>query len=100
MHTDARVVVVLNLEPQAGETHGYGPEDHLAALFEHAPDLKIHTVLADRASVGRDAGRAASTRWRRPAPAASSPTWPATTAPPRHDPAKLAAAYAADHRRG
>ncbi|WP_407669742.1 gluconeogenesis factor YvcK family protein [Nocardioides sediminis] len=50
--TSARLVVVLNLEPQEGETPGFGPEDLLAALFEHAPDLKIHTVLADRASVG------------------------------------------------
>ncbi|PUA80003.1 gluconeogenesis factor YvcK family protein [Nocardioides currus] len=45
--TSGRLVVVLNLEPQEGETPGYGPEDHLDALFEHAPDLKIHTVLAD-----------------------------------------------------
>lgn len=49
--TAARLVVVLNLEPQEGETPGFGPEDHLSALFEHAPDLKIHTVLADRGSV-------------------------------------------------
>ncbi|MEO5662080.1 MAG: uridine diphosphate-N-acetylglucosamine-binding protein YvcK [Nocardioides sp.] len=45
--TSGGLIVVLNLEPQEGETPGYGPEDHLAALFEHAPDLKIHTVLAD-----------------------------------------------------
>lgn len=50
-HTDARLVVVLNLEPQDGETRGYGPEDHLGALLEHAPDLRIHTVLAERSSV-------------------------------------------------
>ena len=43
--------MVLNLEAQAGETTGFGPADHLAALFEHAPDLKIHTVLADVRSV-------------------------------------------------
>ena len=49
--TRARLVVVLNLEPQAGETMGYGPEDHLGALFEHAPDLKVHTVLADSGTV-------------------------------------------------
>lgn len=49
--TAGRLIVVLNLEPQEGETPGYGPEDHLAALFEHAPDLKIHTVLADVRSV-------------------------------------------------
>ena len=47
VETEAKVLVVLNLEGQAGETHGYGPEDHLAALHEHAPDLSIHTVLAD-----------------------------------------------------
>lgn len=49
--TEARLVVVLNLEGQQGETLGYAPEDHLAALLEHAPQLRIHTVLADRAAV-------------------------------------------------
>jgi uncharacterized cofD-like protein len=49
--TAGGLIVVLNLEPQEGETPGYGPEDHLSALFEHAPDLKIHTVLADVRSV-------------------------------------------------
>ena len=49
--TTARLVVVLNLEPQAGETVGYGPEDHLGALLEHAPDLRIHTVLAEQSTV-------------------------------------------------
>jgi uncharacterized cofD-like protein len=49
--TTARVVVVLNLAPQAGETGGFGPEDHLAALLEHAPGLKVHTVLVDPGSV-------------------------------------------------
>lgn len=49
--TSACLIVVLNLEPQEGETPGFGPEDHLGALFEHAPDLKIHTVLADVRSV-------------------------------------------------
>ena len=46
--TDARMIVVLNLEEQAGETGGFGPADHLAVLTEHAPDLAIHAVLADR----------------------------------------------------
>ncbi|MGH3360962.1 MAG: gluconeogenesis factor YvcK family protein [Nocardioides sp.] len=49
--TEAKLVVVLNLEPQAGETGGFAPEDHLVALYEHAPDLTVHTVLADRRSV-------------------------------------------------
>lgn len=52
VETPARVLVVLNLEGQSGETHGYAPEDHLAALLEHAPDLSVHTVLADRGSAG------------------------------------------------
>lgn len=47
----SRVVVVLNLEEQAGETSGYGPLDLLAALLDHAPELEVHTVLADPRSV-------------------------------------------------
>jgi len=46
--TEARVIVVLNLEEQAGETGGFGPADHLAVLTEHAPDLQVYAVLADR----------------------------------------------------
>ncbi len=53
VETAANLIVVLNLEPQEGETPGFGPEDHLGALFEHAPDLKIHTVLADVRGVAR-----------------------------------------------
>ena len=45
--TDARVLVVLNLVDEAGETPGFGPADHLAVLASHAPDLKVHTVLVD-----------------------------------------------------
>lgn len=54
VQTDAHVVLVLNLDEQAGETPGFGPEDHLAALAEHAPDLKVYTVLADRVTVGEE----------------------------------------------
>lgn len=50
--TEARLVVVLNLEPQEGETGGFGPEDHLRVLLEHAPALQIDTVVADSGSVG------------------------------------------------
>lgn len=52
--TRARVVVVLNLTEQAGETPGFGPAEHLAVLAEHAPDIEIHTVLVDRQSAGAD----------------------------------------------
>jgi len=50
--TRARVLVNLNLVAQPGETEGYTPEDHLAVLHQHAPDLRIDTVLADHRSVG------------------------------------------------
>lgn len=50
--TEARVVVTLNLGEQAGETPGFEAADHLAVLAEHAPDLRIHTVLADNRGVG------------------------------------------------
>ncbi|WP_328828697.1 gluconeogenesis factor YvcK family protein [Nocardioides acrostichi] len=43
----ARVVVVLNLEEQPGETVGFGAADHLAVLLQHAPDLRIDAVLVD-----------------------------------------------------
>lgn len=50
--TRGNVVVNLNLAPQEGETGGYDAVDHVAALWEHAPELRIHTVLADPGSVG------------------------------------------------
>lgn len=53
--TSARVVVNLNLVAQPGETEGYTPQDHLAVLHRHAPDLRVDTVLADVGSV-LDAG--------------------------------------------
>lgn len=46
--TAARVVVVLNLEPQPGETEGFSPQEHLRVLARHAPDVPISVVVADR----------------------------------------------------
>lgn len=92
VRTDARLVVVLNLEEQEGETPGFGPADHLRVLVEHAPDLHIHTVLADRGSVGGDLDEleemvhALGARLVVDDVAADDGT-------PRHDPWKLAAAY-------
>lgn len=93
VQTDARVIVVLNLEEQAGETHGFGPGDHLAVLSEHAPDLKVHTVLADRSSVGDGLGELQELV------SAYGPELVVADladgdGSPRHDPLKLAAAYA------
>ncbi len=96
-HTQARVVVVLNLEPQVGETHGYALEEHLEALYKHAPGLRVDTVIADRANVADpDALSAAVTsaggRLRLADVAALDESgWPL----PRHDPELLASAYRA-----
>lgn len=49
--TPAQVVVALNLAPQAGETAGFSPEQHLEVLGEHAPELVLDVVLADEAAV-------------------------------------------------
>jgi hypothetical protein len=52
--TTARVVVVLNLVPQAGETDDYEPHQLLDLLQQHAAPyggLKIDAVVADTDSV-------------------------------------------------
>lgn len=49
--TRARRVVVLNLEPQPGETAGFSPEQHLDVLSQHAPELRVDAVLADGRTV-------------------------------------------------
>jgi uncharacterized cofD-like protein len=48
--TRARRLVALNLAPQPGETEGFSPHAHLEVLADHAPDLAIDVVLADRAA--------------------------------------------------
>lgn len=92
VRTSARVVVNLNLAEQAGETGGFGPADHLAVLAEHAPELVVHTVLADRESVGdaldelEHVVAAYGAKLVVDDVAVGDGT-------PRHDPEKLAAAY-------
>lgn len=90
--TEARVLVNLNLVAQPGETEGYTPEDHLAALHRHAPGLRIDTVLADRSSVPDEA------RLRTAADGLGARVVLSDVArdgaPGQHDPEKLARAYA------
>lgn len=91
-HGPARVLVVLNLEAQAGETDGYAPEDHLAALLGLAPDLRVDTVLADPGVV-RDQGaleRYVASLGARLVVAEVA----AAPGAAQHDPQRLAAAYA------
>jgi uncharacterized cofD-like protein len=49
--TRARRLVALNLAPQPGETEGFSPHAHLEVLADHAPELTVDVVLADRAAV-------------------------------------------------
>ncbi|MFT4008574.1 MAG: uridine diphosphate-N-acetylglucosamine-binding protein YvcK [Nocardioidaceae bacterium] len=90
--TPGRRIVALNLEPQAGETDGFSPETHLEVLLDHAPELVCDVVLADESSVVDPDGLATSAR------SAGGRLVIADVAcddgSPRHDPAKLAAAYA------
>ena len=50
--TGARRLVALNLAPQPGETEGFSPHRHLEVLIEHAPQLGVDVVLADRGAAG------------------------------------------------
>jgi uncharacterized cofD-like protein len=43
-----RLVYVCNLEAQPGETTGFAPEGHLAAILDHCPGLRVNTVLCQR----------------------------------------------------
>ncbi|MBB6625964.1 uridine diphosphate-N-acetylglucosamine-binding protein YvcK [Nocardioides sp. KIGAM211] len=99
VQTDARVILVLNLDEQAGETQGFGPEDHLAALAEHAPDLKVHTVLADRGSIGVEADELAGLVAAYGAELVLDDV-ALGDGTPRHDPVRLAEAYARILQRG
>ena len=47
----ARIVLVMNLMTEPGETDGLTARDHLVALRAHAPALPVHDVIVNRASV-------------------------------------------------
>lgn len=90
--TPGRVIVSMNLEPHTDETRGYDLADHLDVLLRHAPDLRVHTVLADPTAVLerdrlRDTVAAAGARLELADLASDKPGV--------HDPQKLASAYAA-----
>jgi uncharacterized cofD-like protein len=50
----ARVVLVMNLTTEPGETDGYTAADHLLAIRRHAPDVPIHDVLLNSTPVPDD----------------------------------------------
>ncbi len=70
---------------------GFGPADHLAALFEHAPDLTVHAVIVDTSALADDHAeldKAVADRGARLVVADI-----AVPGEPRHDPDRLAAAF-------
>ena len=91
--TRARRLVALNLAPQPGETEGFSPHAHLEVLADHAPDLAIDIVLADRA-----AAAGATTELEKAAGLLGARLVLADLAvgdgSPRHDPRRLAGAFA------
>lgn len=91
--TNAKLITVLNLEPQVGETDDFSPEEHLRVLREHCPSLRVDVVIADTDAV---------TDWRslrRYTDSCGARLVLAPIAAPRpgarHDPAKLSLAIAA-----
>jgi uncharacterized cofD-like protein len=89
--TPAKVIVSMNLEPHTDETRGYDLADHVDVLLQHAPDLRIHTVLVDPTAV-RDGDRLS--RAVASAGARLDVADLASSQPGVHDAQKLAASYA------
>jgi uncharacterized cofD-like protein len=91
--TRARRLVALNLAPQPGETEGFSPHAHLEVLADHAPDLAIDVVLADRV-----AASGATAELEKAAGLLGARLVLADLAvgdgSPRHDPRRLAGAFA------
>ncbi|WP_290512862.1 uridine diphosphate-N-acetylglucosamine-binding protein YvcK [Aeromicrobium sp.] len=91
--TDARRILVLNLDEQVGETEGLTPTDHLEALAAHAPELGLDAVIADTSLVDargtlESTARALGARLF----VADVATIPGSD---QHDPGRLAAAFGA-----
>jgi uncharacterized cofD-like protein len=91
--TRARRLVALNLAPQPGETEGFSPQTHLEVLADHAPGLTVDVVLADRAAVSvaaAELGKAAGLLGGKLVLADLA----VGDGSPRHDPRRLAGAFA------
>jgi len=96
--THAHRVVALNLAPQVGETDGFSPQKHLDVLCAHAPKLQIDVVVADTAAVPDPRALGAAVE-RIGARLVLAPV-AATGESARHDPERLAAAFATVFERG
>jgi uncharacterized cofD-like protein len=87
-----RKILVLNLDPQEGETTGFSPAQHIEAIAVHAPGMRFDHVIADSrhmGSVGQRADfQAACRQWD-----ADIHQVDVAGHGDRHDPAKLARAF-------
>jgi uncharacterized cofD-like protein len=64
--SQARVVLVMNLTTEPGETDRYTAADHLLAIRRHAPDVPIHDVLLNTSPLPGELVRTYSTTGARP----------------------------------
>lgn len=60
--TDATVIVVLNLSPEAGETPGFTTERHIHVFSQHAPGLRVDKFLVDESTDFSEGERSYLTR--------------------------------------
>jgi uncharacterized cofD-like protein len=89
-----RVTYVCNLEPQMGETAGFAPADHLEALLDHCPGLRVSRVICQRPdSAGGVLSDVAALADLGAVVHQADITVPGE--PGRHDPDRLAGAFAA-----
>jgi len=91
LDTKARRLLTLNLEP-AAETAGFSPARHIELLAEHAPDLRLDAVLADKRFAADDPHLASYAESLGAQLVVADLA--ARDGSPRHDPLRLAAAYA------
>jgi uncharacterized cofD-like protein len=99
----ARVVLVMNLMTEPGETDGYTAADHIRAIRRHVPGLPLHEVLCNEAPFGEERIRRYSAEGAAPVALDSEALLAlgcrivrrdlvAESDKVRHDPGKLAAA--------
>jgi uncharacterized cofD-like protein len=58
----ARVVLVMNLMTEPGETDGYSGVEHLEAIQAHVPHVRIHDVLLNSTPISCEIAEAYATR--------------------------------------
>ncbi|HEX2363091.1 MAG TPA: uridine diphosphate-N-acetylglucosamine-binding protein YvcK [Jiangellaceae bacterium] len=98
LQTSAKRLVTLNLATEGGETEGFTPEMHLEVLAAYAPELQLDAVLADPSSVPDiDLLRRVAADFGAEVTVADVAHGDGT---PRHDPERLAHAYADTFARG